>query len=191
MAGCKLHSVKMCRIQRRLSALRALILHCCHKRPDLSIYNLLTLHVAYLAWSPLSQRTPRKCFPQMPGIFRRLVALADQSLSLMRFNLWRRRSFEPASRAIARGTIFMVALLILLGYTVYTISRGLNVSTMYGRRSFRRTGFAGITPQPHLFTNHCTSAMLPGGVSLRLNSMFAYTEFPLKCISRTRMLSQG
>jgi hypothetical protein len=79
--------------------------------------------------------------------------------------LCRRRSFEPASHVIVRGTVFMVAIIILLGYTAYTIINGVNPATMYGQRSFRRTGAEGFTRQPHLFTNHCTSAMMPGSVS--------------------------
>src|ERR1700691_2777843 len=101
----------------------------------------------------------------MPGIFRRrLYSGSHQSVSLVPFNLWRRYPFEPASRAIVRGSAFMVAILILLAYTVYTIVQAVNPTTLYGIRSFRQTRAEGFTPQPHLFTNHCTSAMMTGAV---------------------------
>lgn len=82
-------------------------------------------------------------------------------------NLWRRHSFEPVSRGIIRGTVYMIGILILLGFTIYTVAHGLNPAALYGRRSFRQLTHM---PQPHFFTNHCTSAMMPHAVGFQLAS---------------------
>lgn len=84
------------------------------------------------------------------------------------FNLWRRYPFEPRNRAYIRGTVFMIAILILSGFTMYTIQHALGSSALYGRRSFRRLT---NMPQPHIFTNHCDSAMMPGAVSVYLDGI--------------------
>jgi hypothetical protein len=125
-------------------------------------------------WSArLVRNMPTIPFPSIPGIFRRRpYSGAGQSVSLTTLNLWRRYSYEPTSRAIVRGSVFMVAILILLAYTVYTIAHALDPTTLYGIRSFRQTRTDGFTPQPHLFTNHCTSAMAPGVVGIQMNDMF-------------------
>jgi len=76
------------------------------------------------------------------------------------FNLWRKRSYEPAIRAYLRGTIALITLLLLILFAVFIVYEAADLNQLYALRSYRHTDGP---PQPNLFTNHCTSALAEGG----------------------------
>ncbi|KAJ7036929.1 hypothetical protein C8F04DRAFT_457333 [Mycena alexandri] len=80
----------------------------------------------------------------------------SELVSQRKFHLWRRYPFEPAHRAYIRGTLGFLVICLLLAWSAYTIAELAATSTRYGIRTFTHEEYI---PQPHIFTNHCTSAM--------------------------------
>jgi len=76
------------------------------------------------------------------------------------FNLWRKRPYEPPIRGYLRGTIALVALVLLVFFAVFIIYESADRNQTYALQTYRHTE---TPPQPNLFTNHCTSALADGG----------------------------
>jgi len=62
-------------------------------------------------------------------------------------------------------------------FAIRTIRHAIEPASIYGRRTFRRTGKDGFMPQPHLFTNHCTSAMIPGADRNAFASLISVQQY--------------
>ncbi|TFK35276.1 hypothetical protein BDQ12DRAFT_760249 [Crucibulum laeve] len=100
-------------------------------------------------------------------------------------NLWRRYPHEPVIRAQVRGWVSFFIMALLLAFTVYTIAEATDMSKFYAIRSSWNRGWV---PQPHLFTNHCMSAMADGAdQDAFANLVYAQTE----CLKPSYDLSTG
>ncbi|TFK35474.1 hypothetical protein BDQ12DRAFT_668562 [Crucibulum laeve] len=96
----------------------------------------------------------------------------SQSVSRVPLNIWRKYPHEPYIRALIRGTLVAIAFAVLGAFSVHTIAQVADLSKFYAMRS---SWNLGIIPQPHLFTNHCTSAMAPDGDQVAFSALLKVT----------------